>query len=54
LGGTGVGKSSLLNALVGRRHDFHGEGYNDGCFKVIKKNHRNPCVVLGMLFNPIL
>ena len=37
MGGTGVGKSSLLNALVGRRHDFHGEGYNDGCFKVIKK-----------------
>jgi len=34
LGGTGVGKSSLANVLVGRPHNYQGEGFPHGCFKV--------------------
>merc|ERR1719219_330767 len=34
LGGTGVGKSSLANVLVGRAHNYQGGGFPHGCFKV--------------------
>ena len=34
LGGTGVGKSSLANVLVGRSHKYQGGQFRAGCFKV--------------------
>ena len=34
LGGTGVGKSSLANVLLGRDRSFNGSEFQDGCFRV--------------------
>ena len=32
--GTGVGKSSLANLLLGRDRSFNGSVFKDGCFRV--------------------
>jgi len=42
IGETGVGKSSLANVLLGRSHQYDGEGFDDGCFKVAWKNGDKP------------
>ena len=34
LGGTGTGKSSLGNVLLGRKRNYNGEGFSHGCFSV--------------------